>query len=477
MFGLKPKSKFMLLIGEEGVILLYFKNNTLNKRYFIQNINDNATSELKSCLLSDKKAPLYLVLNHTDQNYTLQSIPGISRVSAYLSVKAKMGHFTRNYDINSAFLVARPNESSNYWHYLCVSSKADNLIEYWLNMLIEVGSNFKGILMFPIEVVNAIKGILHNSTWQIIVVATKTGGYRQVVLKDNKMVFTLLTPFGNESLPGVIAGGIYQEVRNTIQSLTKFGFKKNNRVDLCMVVPEDIKTSLSVIKFSENDVKILTPYELVKLLGSELAISETDNFCDTVILFHSFKNNPIAVFNTKKTKEFHLFGSLYLNSPRVFTYCILILIVMNISYLLNLRSNFHTADKLSVKEQTLNNKLLKISQSYNVKKTEEIYDFININNMLSKVEYSPLAQVKYVDGLKVPYIELQSFKWSYNEIKNSITTTLNFNFQSDQNITHSYSQLQNKLYSNFRTKDVSISRSSDNEKSNTYIGIEIREVM
>ena len=215
MLGFKPKSKFMLLIGEEGVILLYFKNNTLNKRFFVQDINDNSISELKLCLSSDKKAPLYLVLNHADQNYTLQSIPGVSRVSAYLSVKAKIGHFTRNYDISSAFLITRPNKSSNYWNYLCVASNADSLIEYWLNMLIEIGSNFKGILMFPIEVANATKGILHSNSsnsWQVIVVATKTDGYRQVVLKDNKMVFTLLTPFGNESLPGVIAGGIYQEV-------------------------------------------------------------------------------------------------------------------------------------------------------------------------------------------------------------------------------------------------------------------------
>ncbi|QEF50295.1 hypothetical protein EA652_0598 [Wolbachia endosymbiont of Drosophila ananassae] len=33
MFSSKSKSKFMLSIGEEGIMLLYFKNNTLNKRY------------------------------------------------------------------------------------------------------------------------------------------------------------------------------------------------------------------------------------------------------------------------------------------------------------------------------------------------------------------------------------------------------------------------------------------------------------
>lgn len=41
---------------------------------------------------------------------------------------------------------------------------------------------------------------------------------------------------------------------------------------------EDIKASLSVINFSENSVNILTPYELGKLLGAELAISEKITF-------------------------------------------------------------------------------------------------------------------------------------------------------------------------------------------------------
>lgn len=47
-----------------------------------------------------------------------------------------------------------------------------------------------------------------------------------MVLKENKMVFTRLTSFTNDNLPGIIAGGIYQEVQDTIRSLTKFGFEK-----------------------------------------------------------------------------------------------------------------------------------------------------------------------------------------------------------------------------------------------------------
>lgn len=80
-------------------------------------------------------------------------------------------------------------------------------------------------------------------------------------------------------------------------------------------------------------------------------------------------------------------------------------------------SNFNVADNLSAKRSALNNKLIKLSQGYNVKKIDEVYDFININNILSKIEYSPLTQIKYVEKLKVPGVELQSFEWNYNEAK------------------------------------------------------------
>ncbi|MDR2977919.1 MAG: hypothetical protein LBU56_00465 [Rickettsiales bacterium] len=479
MFSLKSKSRFMLSVGEEGIILLYFKNNTLNKRYFIKDKNDKAVSDLSLCLSSDKKAPLYLVLNHADQNYLLQSIPKVNRISAYLSAKAKVEHFARNNDISSVFLVEKPNKFNQNWYYLLVSSKAKHLVEYWLNVFIEIGSNFKGILMFPIEINNMAKKVFYKDpdNWKIIVVATKTGGYRQVVFKENKMVFTRLVPFTKDNLPGIIAGGIYQEVRNTIRSLTKFGLKKNDLIDLCMVVPEDIKTSLSVISFLENSVSILTPYELGKLLGLELAVSEKDSFCDTIILFHSFKNKPAAIFNTKETKEFYLLNYLYLHSPRIFLYFASILIVINILYLLNLHSNLNVAGNLSAKKGALNNQLMKLSQNYNVKKMSEVYDFININNILSKMEYSPLVQVRYVEKLKVPGVELQSFEWNYNEAENYITTALRFDFQSGKDISHQYKELQKKLNNNFRTYDIDISSLPVTKKQNISIDVKIGEAM
>ncbi len=479
MFWSKPKSKFMLSIGKEGTMLLYFKNDTLNKRYFAKDKNNKAVSDLISCLSSDKKAPLYLVLNHTDQNYLLQSIPRVNRISAYLSAKTKVEHFAHNNDINSILLVEKPNKFNQNWWYLFVSSKANHLIEYWLDVFVEIGSNFKGILMFPIELVSIAKKILHKdpSNWKIIVAATKTGGYRQVVLKENKMIFTRLIPFTNDNLPGIIAGEIYQEVKNTIQSLTKFGFEKNDPIDLCIIVSEAIKSSLSVINFSENSVNILTPYELGKLLGAELAICEKDSFCDTTILFHSFKNKPINIFNTKETKEFYLFNYLYLNSPQIFLYLLLVLVVINAFCLRNLYSNFNVADNLSAKRSALNNKLIKLSQSYNVKKIDEVYDFININNILSKIEYSPLTQIKYVEKLKVPGVELQSFEWNYNEAKSYITTTLRFNFQSGQDISYQYEKLQKNLNDNFRTHDISISSLPTTKEKNLSIDVEIGEAM
>ncbi|WCR57735.1 MAG: hypothetical protein PG980_000207 [Wolbachia endosymbiont of Ctenocephalides felis wCfeJ] len=469
----------MLSVGEGGTILLYFKNNTLNKRYFVKDKNDKAVSDLSLCLASDKKAPLYLVLNHADQNYLLQSIPKVNRISAYLSAKAKMEHFACNNDISSVFLVEKPNKINPNWYYLLVSSKAKHLVEYWLNIFIERGSNFKGILMFPMEINNMTKKVFceNSHNWKVIVVATKTGGYRQVVLKENKMVFTRLVPFTNDSLPGIIAGGIYQEVRNTIRSLTKFGFKKNDPIDLCMVVPENIKTSLSVINFSENSVSIFTPYELGKLLGSELAVSEKDSFCDTIILFHSFKNGPAAVFNTKETKEFYLLNYLSLNSPRVFLCFAATFIAINTLYLLNLHSNLNVAGNLLAKKEALDNQLIKLSQSYNVKKIDEVYDFININNILSKMEYSPLVQVRYAERLKVPGVELQSFEWNYNEAENYIITTLRFTFQPGKDISYQYKELQKKLNNNFRTYDVDISSLPATKKQNVSIDVQIGEAM
>ncbi|MDN5248446.1 MAG: hypothetical protein QWI36_04910 [Wolbachia endosymbiont of Tyrophagus putrescentiae] len=482
MLKIKPKSKFMLSIGEEGAILLYFQNNTLNKRYFIKSKNSSVISDLRSCLADDRKAPLYLVLNHADQNYMLHSIPDVNRISAYLLAKTKVEHFANQYDINSALLIEKPGKYNSNWWYLLVLSKTQSMIRYWLDMLVDIGSNFKGILMLPIEMGNIAKKILHENPnhWKIMVASTKTSGYRQIVMKDEKIVFTRLIPFTGDNLPGIIAGGIYQEVKNTVQSLTKFGFKRDDPIDLCLIVQEDVKDSLSVINFSENSVSILTPYELNELLKLELAISEKDKFCDTVILFHSFKNKPTAVFHTKETKEFYLFNFLYINSPSFFLFLTLGLIMANVFYLSNLSSNVRITGDLKMKEHLLDGQLTQLTKNNNTKKMDDNFSFINVNNVLSKIEYSPLTQIRYVEKLKISDVELQSFEWSYDELKNSITTELKFHLQSDTSVSDRYGELKKSLNNNFRTQTVYISDlaiSFPSEKQHVVVDVKIKEMI
>ncbi len=443
MFTLKPKCKFMLCVGEEGTILLYFKNNTLNKRYFVRNKNSNAAADMKSCLIANKDVPLYLVLNNSEQDYLLRYIPSVNRMSAYLAVKTEIERFANTYDINSAFLIEKPNKDNQNWCYLYVLSKVRDLIEYWLDILVNMGSNFKGILMFPIEVRTIVRSILHTE-WSIMVMSTKTGGYRQLVMQNNKIVFTNLIHSNNDYLPGIIAGKVYQEVKNTIKSLPKYGFEMGSPVGLCMIVEEDIKASLSVIDFSEDSVNVFTPYELNKLLKLGLTITEKDKFCDTVILFHSVKNHPATIFNTKETREFYLLNILYLYSPKFFLFFILILILINTVCLLNLSSNMRTADDL----------LIKLGQNRIIKEADEVYNFISIDKILSRIEYSPLTQIQYVEKLKTFNTDLRTFKWYYDETNSSIITKLEFHLDGGAD---EYYKLKERLNSNFRIQTFNIS--------------------
>ncbi|WP_261722484.1 hypothetical protein, partial [Wolbachia pipientis] len=329
--------------------------------------------------------------------------------------------------------------------------------------------------MFPVEMSNIVQKILSNSAanWNIIVASTKSGGYRQLVTQNDKIVFTTLLTSTNDTLPGIIAGKIYQEIKNTVKSLSKFGFKSGDLVDLCIIVQEDIKTSLSVIDFAENSISIFTPYELNKLLKLGLAITEKDKFCDTVVLFHSFKNQPVSLFNTKKTKELYLLNALYLHSSKFFLFLILILIFINAVCVLNLSSNIHITDHLIIKEQCLNDQLIALEQGYPIKEVNEIYDFININNVLSKIEYSPLTQVQYVEKLRTSDTELRTFEWYYDEINNSIVTKLKFYLKHG---TDGYRKLQNRLNSNFRTQTVNIySPPLLEEKQDVAVYINIEE--
>ena len=55
-------NRFALFIGDEGTILIYIKDNTVQSRQFVPDASEQNLKELRSSLEDDPKAPILMIV-------------------------------------------------------------------------------------------------------------------------------------------------------------------------------------------------------------------------------------------------------------------------------------------------------------------------------------------------------------------------------------------------------------------------------
>lgn len=122
-----------------------------------------------------------------------------------------------------------------------------------------------------------------KSQWQILVCHNKIGGFRQVVLKNGKLIFTRLTQAMNDLQPEVLAGNVEQEILNTIEYLKRLSYNPKTGLDIYIIVAQEIKASVSTLRFGATNAHVLTPFEASELLKLKQAVLSGDRFADVVL--------------------------------------------------------------------------------------------------------------------------------------------------------------------------------------------------
>jgi len=158
----------------------------------------------------------------------------------------------------------------------------------WMELVVEQPNEFLGVYLVPVESQNYLPALKKaiggdSASWQILVTHNKVSGFRQVVLKDGKLVFTRVSQAIDEGVAAVVAGNIEQEILNTIEYLRRLGFDDNMPYDLVVVTAQEVKEVLDVGRFQAAEGTVLTPLDVADMLGLQQAALSADRFGDVVM--------------------------------------------------------------------------------------------------------------------------------------------------------------------------------------------------
>jgi uncharacterized coiled-coil protein SlyX len=307
--------KFILLIGDEGAILVYLKDNAVQSRHFVPDASPQNLEELQQAFAVDTKAPLIIVIDTMDQSFVQQTLPPVSALSINKLIKRRLDRDFGANDIKGAMVLGREEGGRKDWNFLMVSLEKTPQLSVWFNFAFELPNSFRGIYLLSVESEIIVKNLEQalgipkegtGSAWKFFVTHNKVGGFRQVILHNGKLIFTRLAQAIGESTPEVIAGNIEQEMLSTIEYMKRLSFDPATGLDIYIVASSAIKDIIDKNRFNATSISIFTPFEIAQFFGIEGATQPGDQFGDVILAAAIGCNKKhVLPLSTPEAKQFN----------------------------------------------------------------------------------------------------------------------------------------------------------------------------
>ncbi len=285
----KGGRRFVLIIGDEGAILVLMQGAKVLRRLFAQSPQPSHTEVITEIMIANPKVPLYILIDVLDQQYVPHTFPPVSSLSVGGLVKRRLDRDFQPEDLKGALPLGREKTGRKEWKYILVSLAKTPLFNDWLERLVELPNELKGIYLVPIESVNYINALAKQTSqeksrdWQLLISHNKVSGFRQVVTHRGRLVFTRVSQAIDDAIPAVIAGNIEQEIINTIEYLKRLEFRENTDLDAYVIVSQDVLDTLDLKRFGFASATTLTPMQVADMLSLEQAALSADRFGDVVM--------------------------------------------------------------------------------------------------------------------------------------------------------------------------------------------------
>jgi len=416
-------AKYVLFLGDEGAILIYLRHNTVQSRQFVPDASEQNLGELRQTLAKDTTSPLLLVVDSMDQSFMQQTLPPVSVVSVNKLIKRRLERDFAGNDIKGAILLGREKAGRRDWNFLMVALEKSPQLTVWLNFIQELSNRFDGIYLASVEAELLVKSLERalggskkedEAEWTFFVSHNKVGGFRQVILRNGRIIFTRLAQPIGDSNAEVIAGGIEQEMLSTIEYMKRLSFSPQSKLDIYIVTSGNIKSAIDPAKFGASSFHVLTPYEVAGYLGIEGAAQPTDQFGDVVLAASVGLNKKhVLKLSAPQTKRIDQFYQLIaaqrwlaaLAVIGIFGYCG----YMGYGIFALLEENDNLARKRDVMQKDLD--LLRGDIKNAQLDVEEASDLIDLYQQIEKEKVSPLLFFRRFEALSRAPVWVKTLEW------------------------------------------------------------------
>ena len=312
--------KFIVTIGNYGAVVALHNENKILSKIFLEELNDKTKEELGALFKANKSSEIYILLDTLDQSYKKKVYPSVTKSDLSRVVQRDMNSDADKESLKNFILLNPKKTSSNHrWECLFVSSSKSDVINNWVDFLLNLNNHLVGIYMLPVEAFslfklmeNSIKSTQKNvdlkNDIHCLIIQNKVSGIRQIVFSSSGIVFTRVVnyDFTQKDFLEKYERDIYSTFEYLKRIFPDIAIANLNIVNIFQ------NEVLEIIKKTSNlELKLscYTPFQAASELGYSNLIPQDSQFCDLLISKIFYKQKKILKFDTP---QINLFSKMFL---------------------------------------------------------------------------------------------------------------------------------------------------------------------
>jgi hypothetical protein len=270
MFGAK---KQVLLVGNEGVQLYTVSGKRVALYADFSESGANLSSDLRTAFRA-VGTPLILQMDIAEQQYRKEVIPNVGFMDRSKVIQRKLAMAFPQQQMRAYITLGNKSRDDTSLTALFAAVTPTLTVTQIMDAVLGSEINVQGALLLPIESTGLAAALAATTNpnggarWTVLMTKHKTGGLRQIVIKDGELALTRLTPFVSDlSNRTAMAEEIIREFNATLTYLARFGYVSADGLDLIVVASDDVCDTLNGMSIPVSSFSALTPYAAAKAVG------------------------------------------------------------------------------------------------------------------------------------------------------------------------------------------------------------------
>lgn len=445
------KKSIVITIGDHGCVVALQEGDNIKKRIFVDRLDDSTKVELnKNIFSSDKKSPVYLLIDTSDQSYRKKIYPSIRTMDLSKIIKRDLANdgddkSFKNYRILKQKKSKEKNkQNASRQECLFISISTSKVIESWVDYISALPNYLVGIYTLPIEGFHIFKALSKNIKEQskiknrrndvyFLIVENKTSGVRQMVFSESQgLIFTRVVRYDLNDRD--LVKKYEKDILSTIEYLKRLFVDISSRdIDIVNILPFELLEKIKNVSHDELHFVNYTPCQAALEANYSNTIPKNGKNCDLLFSKSFHKNRKILKFSIPKVQHLEKFFIL-LNVTKYVNVAAMIFIFISLLFFgVTLKK---LDEKTEVAEMRMHNASKELSQlrSLGLGKhdedvdIEQIFDFGRTETLLGKANADLLDFYIKLKFLKEFGVKLDEFEYNNRNYIDGNVNNIDYSF-------------------------------------------------